>query len=95
MPRHRATRILLYFIDNSINSPESFKLPVGIEGKNETGILSKCLFFHFPARLSNMQIEKQVKFSFKNFRFQSCVKCYLFSASYSFIIQGDSKTLFN
>ena len=29
----------------SINSPESFKLPVGTEGKNETGILSKCLFF--------------------------------------------------
>ena len=53
------------------------------------------LIFSFPARLSNMQIEKQVKFSFKNFRFQSCVKCYLFSASYSFIIQGNSKTLFN
>ena len=25
-----------------------------LEGKNETGILSKCLFFNFPARLSNM-----------------------------------------
>ena len=55
------------------------------------------LIFSFSCTIdtSNMQIEKQVNFSFKNFRFQSCVKCYLFSASYSFIIQGDSKTLFN
>ena len=60
---------LLHWFDNSINSHESFKLPGGVEGKNETGILSKCLFFHFPARLSDVHNWKASQLFLKKFPF--------------------------
>ena len=97
MPRHQATRILLYFIDLIFYKQSwKFQITSRCRRKNETGILSKCSFFNFPARLSNMHNWKASQLFHWKFPFSKlCEMSSVLSFLQFSIIQGNGKTLFN